>query len=220
VWLVVLPLVTPRDIYFPVLHHVMPFVIGLALVLRGRARMAAMQNSGFARALAWSLAALAAVLSAAGLAVALLIPRAPGAPGALSLHGLFLPISALTFGVLGALVASRRPSSPIGWILSAVGVLPGLTLFARMYAPSGLPGAEIAGWLDVWVWMPVNVLPLTFCCCCSPTVACLAALAAVAWAAESGRRQLPAMALLLPAIGPSPRRIRSAFPARPRPWTS
>jgi hypothetical protein len=34
VWLVVLPLVTPRDIYFPVLHHVMPFVIGLALVLR------------------------------------------------------------------------------------------------------------------------------------------------------------------------------------------
>ncbi len=32
-WLVVLPLLTPRDIYFPVLHHVMPLVIGIALLL-------------------------------------------------------------------------------------------------------------------------------------------------------------------------------------------
>jgi hypothetical protein len=34
VWLVVLPLATPRDIYFPVLHHVMPLVIGSALLWR------------------------------------------------------------------------------------------------------------------------------------------------------------------------------------------
>lgn len=32
VWLIVLPLVTPRDIYFPVLHHVAPLVIGIALL--------------------------------------------------------------------------------------------------------------------------------------------------------------------------------------------
>jgi hypothetical protein len=32
VWLVVLPVITPRDIYFPVLHHVMPLVIGIALL--------------------------------------------------------------------------------------------------------------------------------------------------------------------------------------------
>lgn len=31
-WLVVLPLVTPRDIYFPVLHQVAPLVIGIALL--------------------------------------------------------------------------------------------------------------------------------------------------------------------------------------------
>ncbi len=31
-WLVVLPLATPRDIYFPVLHHVAPLVIGIALL--------------------------------------------------------------------------------------------------------------------------------------------------------------------------------------------
>lgn len=33
-WLVAVPVLSPRDIYFPVLHHVMPLVIGIAL-LRG-----------------------------------------------------------------------------------------------------------------------------------------------------------------------------------------
>jgi hypothetical protein len=31
-WLVVLPVTTPRDIYFPVLYHVMPLLIGIALL--------------------------------------------------------------------------------------------------------------------------------------------------------------------------------------------
>ncbi len=33
-WLVILPLITPRDIYFPVLHHVAPLLIGVALLWR------------------------------------------------------------------------------------------------------------------------------------------------------------------------------------------
>jgi hypothetical protein len=33
-WLVVLPLITPRDIYFPVLHHFTPLLLGIALLLR------------------------------------------------------------------------------------------------------------------------------------------------------------------------------------------
>lgn len=33
-WLVALPLFTPRDIYFPVLHHTMPLLIGAALLRR------------------------------------------------------------------------------------------------------------------------------------------------------------------------------------------
>ena len=33
-WLVLLPLITPRDIYFPVLHHAMPLLIGIALLWR------------------------------------------------------------------------------------------------------------------------------------------------------------------------------------------
>lgn len=34
-WLVVLPLATPQDIYFPVVHHAMPLLIGGALLWRG-----------------------------------------------------------------------------------------------------------------------------------------------------------------------------------------
>jgi hypothetical protein len=33
-WLLALPLLTPRDIYFPVLHHTMPLLIGVALLRR------------------------------------------------------------------------------------------------------------------------------------------------------------------------------------------
>jgi hypothetical protein len=34
-WLVALPLLSPGDIYFPVLHHTIPLVIGIALLRRG-----------------------------------------------------------------------------------------------------------------------------------------------------------------------------------------
>jgi hypothetical protein len=33
-WLVVLPVITPRDIYYPVLHHFAPLLIGIALLWR------------------------------------------------------------------------------------------------------------------------------------------------------------------------------------------
>jgi hypothetical protein len=33
-WLALLPVISPRDIYFPVLHHVMPLMIGIALLRR------------------------------------------------------------------------------------------------------------------------------------------------------------------------------------------
>jgi hypothetical protein len=32
-WLIVLPIISRRDIYYPILHYVMPLVIGIALLL-------------------------------------------------------------------------------------------------------------------------------------------------------------------------------------------
>ncbi len=34
-WLIALPIVSPRDLYYPVLHHVAPLFIGIALLVKG-----------------------------------------------------------------------------------------------------------------------------------------------------------------------------------------
>ena len=34
-WLIILPLATPGDMYFPILHHLMPLLIGIPLLWRG-----------------------------------------------------------------------------------------------------------------------------------------------------------------------------------------
>jgi hypothetical protein len=61
----------------------------------------------------------------------------------------------LTFATVGALVASRRPRNPIGWLLLAAGVsyvVGGVTVTAAQH---GEPGAwtTLAAWVGAWVWM-------------------------------------------------------------------
>jgi hypothetical protein len=34
-WLLVLAIVSPRNMYFPALHHVAPLIIGIALLMKG-----------------------------------------------------------------------------------------------------------------------------------------------------------------------------------------
>ncbi len=69
---------------------------------------------------------------------------------------------AAAFSVIGALVASRRPANPIGWMFCAAGVGSALQLFGLEYAayglvarPGSLPGAELAAWVANWAWVPV-----------------------------------------------------------------
>jgi hypothetical protein len=69
---------------------------------------------------------------------------------------------ALTFPTVGALVASRRPENPIGWILCGTGFLTTVRSFAEAYADFGLagrpgllPGVEYMAWLASWMGVPV-----------------------------------------------------------------
>jgi hypothetical protein len=65
----------------------------------------------------------------------------------------------VAFATVGALVASRRPKNPIGWIFCAVGLSNLLWAFASKYAiyalltrEGSLPGAEIMAWLGMgWI---------------------------------------------------------------------
>jgi hypothetical protein len=74
-------------------------------------------------------------------------------------------LMALTFPTVGALVASRRPENPIGWILCGTGFLTSVRSFAEVYADFGLagrpgllPGVEYMAWLASWMGAPVVLL--------------------------------------------------------------
>jgi hypothetical protein len=71
----------------------------------------------------------------------------------------------LAFPTVGALVASRRPENPIGWIFCGTGLLYGVQAFASGYADyarlghtGSLPGEELMDWISGWIGVPV--LPL------------------------------------------------------------
>jgi hypothetical protein len=67
---------------------------------------------------------------------------------------------AVGYTTVGAVVASRRPQNPIGWILCSIGLLWGVDHFNSEYAiytllaaPGTLPGGEVAAWLTTLPWV-------------------------------------------------------------------
>jgi len=79
--------------------------------------------------------------------------------------GLLLQVLPLAFPTVGALIASRRPGNPIGWIFCAVGFVFAFGSFSEAYTdytlyerPDALPGAEFAAWISQWVGFPAFLL--------------------------------------------------------------
>jgi hypothetical protein len=77
----------------------------------------------------------------------------------------FLRVLSLAFPTVGALVASRRPENPIGWIFCGTGLLYGVQAFASGYAnyaqlehTGSLPAEELMAWISGWIGIPI--LPL------------------------------------------------------------
>jgi hypothetical protein len=67
---------------------------------------------------------------------------------------------AVGYSVIGAVIASRLPNHPIGWICCAVGLIAAVDHFAGEYAvyallaqPHTLPGGREMLWLQGWFWM-------------------------------------------------------------------
>jgi len=110
------------------------------------------------RRLPWVLFATAAALSGAGVVLLLQLPA-----GVLERDGDSLALSALfaavllVFGLVGAVVATRLPSNPIGWLFLVLALLNGVYELAYGYAyytleaePGALPGAAWAAWVSDW----------------------------------------------------------------------
>ena len=67
---------------------------------------------------------------------------------------------AVGYSVIGAIIASRLPNHPIGWICCAIGLIAAVDHFGGEYAvyallalPHPLPGGEAMLWLQGWFWM-------------------------------------------------------------------
>jgi hypothetical protein len=69
---------------------------------------------------AWAAWAVAIALALASIVLLVISIGAPTPEGHFGFRG-FAASFALTFGTIGALVASRHPSNPIGWIRSRPG---------------------------------------------------------------------------------------------------
>ena len=96
--------------------------------------------------LAWSLVCLTLAMSTASGALFVLtrfgdVPGSSDAPGggtAASAAVLLLFVSYLAFPVVGALIVSRRPRNPIGWICLGDGLLWALINMIQYYSTYGL----------------------------------------------------------------------------------
>ena len=73
---------------------------------------------------------------------------------------LLVSVPILAFPLVGALIASRRPGNPIGWILLADGllwVLLGLLDYYSVYGvaqPGSVPFPAVMAGLSLWLWVP------------------------------------------------------------------
>jgi hypothetical protein len=76
---------------------------------------------------------------------------------------------AMSFPLVGAVIATHRPGNPLGWIFLVIGVSTGLVVFGYEYAsyvfrtaPGTAPGGGLAIWVAQWAWAPGLGLALTF----------------------------------------------------------
>jgi signal transduction histidine kinase len=117
-------------------------------------------NTRTATRLAWSLWVVCVVLIALALLLQFMThdvilnwPQERLGPGLAVLTG----VLSLTFPTVGALIISRLPANPVGWIFCGVGLLYAVRRFTLAYADYALtenfalPSGEYMAWFSTWV---------------------------------------------------------------------
>jgi hypothetical protein len=114
--------------------------------------------------LAWGTAVPSAGLAVAAVALAAANGESP-AELVFNHHAIGI-VTAIGMALLGALIASRRPGNPIGWLMVAAALFLGVFSFTQQYAPmaarEGLPGLGLASWLATWTNLPGIAITITF----------------------------------------------------------
>jgi signal transduction histidine kinase len=113
-----------------------------------------------ARLLAGSAWILTTSVSAAALVFLILGRSTPQPPGSFGFRGFGIML-AMSFGSVGALLATRKPGNPIGWLFLAMGIPAAIEDLSQQYAiyallvkGGTLPLGEAAAWMPSWVYIP------------------------------------------------------------------
>jgi two-component system NarL family sensor kinase len=117
-----------------------------------------------AGSLAWAITVVSITIAIIALGIAFNRAAISGDYRAVVSHQTLTPFITIGFAVLGALVASRHPRNPIGWIFLTVGLLYAFTALAAAllaYGPA-FPLHDWAYWFGSWLWLPGTILPATF----------------------------------------------------------
>jgi hypothetical protein len=118
-----------------------------------------------AGSLAWGFMMVSISVAIIALVIAIQRAAVTGDYRMIITHQTLTPFITAGFAVLGALVASRHPRNPIGWIFVTVGLLYALTALAAAIFTYGSPSSPIynwAYWFGSWLWIPAVFLPTSF----------------------------------------------------------
>jgi two-component system NarL family sensor kinase len=81
-------------------------------------------------------------------------------------------LTAVFYPTVGALVASRRPENPVGWLLCLYGVVISISYFCAEYAiyallaqPNSLPAGEAMAWIASWCCPSSSAFRRSYTCC-------------------------------------------------------
>jgi len=107
--------------------------------------------------LAWAVCALSLALTALSF---LLIALILSLDAPIYFYWLEPTTIAVGYSVIGAIITSRLPNHPIGWICCAIGFTGAVEHFSGEYAvyamlarPEALVGAEAMLWIQNWFWI-------------------------------------------------------------------
>ena len=180
--------------------------------------------------LAWSLAGLALAMAAATVALGLLrFASVPGSEDTGTGIGdllFFVPFSA--FPIVGALIASRRPGNPIGWICLADGLMWMLIMLSEEYSayalarPGSLPfPVTVHALLYAWLWVPAVGLLGIFLILLFPDGRLPSRRwRPVAWLSGAVISSVSVITLLMPGPLEGLRRVRNPFGLEGQPWVA
>jgi signal transduction histidine kinase len=119
---------------------------------------------------AWGLWVVAVVVTLSAIVLVVITRSVPRGPYDQWDLAVLRDVGFLSYLTVGLIIAAKRPSNPLGWLLLLVGLILGLNELLHYYAdytlsyrPGSLPGGLVVAWVSTWIWALIfPILPLVF----------------------------------------------------------